>query len=264
MARVRKKGSRRSFVRRIRHAVRPLISRPLSWLAALLVPLLYVAYMRLVWVTSRVDPGNFPDLHRIAAEHGGAIGLLWHEEAMLGPFTYARLGFRPHTLAGLGDAGDVATRTVKMLGYVVFRGGSARRSSRRREHILRDMIEHMSARDDVIYGLTVDGSKGPAYRMKTGGIVIARECGKPIILARVWVKRCFRLNTWDRTAIPLPFNRISCYLRGPYFVPEDAHSEDGLEAFRDRLEDDLIDLAAHSYQEMRLPRPENLVKRKES
>jgi len=126
------------------------------------------------------------------------------------------------------------------------------------------MIEHMNARDDVIYGLTVDGSKGPPYRMKTGGIVIARDCGKPIILARVWIKRCMRLNTWDRTAIPLPFNRISCYLRGPYFVPEDAHSEDGLEAFRDRLEDDLIDLAVHSYEEMGHPRPENLVKRKDN
>ena len=145
--------------------------------------------------------------------------------------------------------------------FVVFRGGSTTGRSRRREGVLQDMIAHMRSTDRVIYGLTVDGSKGPPYRMKTGGIIIARECGKPVVLVRTWYKRSLRLPTWDRMAVPLPFNVIGYYLRGPYMVPASARTEAGLEAFRLQLENDLIDLAAHSYDDMGQPRPANLCKR---
>ena len=54
---------------------------------------------------------------------------------------------------------------------------------------------------------------------------------------------------------------IRYYIRGPYLVPENAHTEEGLEEFRDQLENDLIDLAARSYVDMGQKRPANLVKR---
>jgi hypothetical protein len=62
-------------------------------------------------------------------------------------------------------------------------------------------------------------------------------------------------------AIPLPFNLIRYYLRGPYVVPESARGDSGLERFRRALENDLIDLAALSYDEMGQQRPANLLKR---
>jgi lysophospholipid acyltransferase (LPLAT)-like uncharacterized protein len=173
------------------------------------------------------------------------------------------LGFRPHTLASIGEAGEVIARLLARCGFVVFRGGSTTGRSRRREGALQEMIDHMRTHDQVIYGLTVDGSKGPPYRMKTGGVIIARECGKPIALARTWYRRCIRLRTWDRMAIPLPFNTIKYYLRGPYHVPESARTPEGLHRFVLALENDLIDLAAASYDEMGHARPANLVKRSE-
>lgn len=105
----RKRGKSR-FGQIWRNNVRPIFSRPLSKLAALIVPHIYLGYMRFVWATSRIQPGNFLDLKRIIAEHNGAVGLLWHEEVMTVAFGYAYLGFRPHTLASLGEAGEVITR----------------------------------------------------------------------------------------------------------------------------------------------------------
>ena len=218
-------------------------------------------YMRLVWATSRVEAHDFVNLKQIITQHNGAVGLLWHEEVMTVAFGYYYLGFRPHTLASLGESGEVIARMLKLCGFVVFRGGSTTGRSRRREGTLQEMIDHMRTHDEVIYGLTVDGSKGPPYRMKTGGLIIARECGKPIVLARTWYKRCLRLPTWDRMAVPLPFNVIGYYLRGPYLVPESAHTEEGLAQFRLELENDLIDLAAESYDDMGQARPANLAKR---
>ena len=164
----------------------------------------------------------------------------------------------------LAEAGEVITRMLKLCGYVVFRGGSSSGKARRRTDVLAEMITHMKTTSGVIYGLTVDGSKGPAYRMKMGGVLIARECGKPLALVRTWYKRSVRLRTWDRMAVPLPFNVIKYYLRGPYFVPADADTEAGLARFRLQLENDLIDLAAQSYDDMGQERPANLVKRADS
>jgi len=246
------------LARAFRNHVRPLFSRRLSALAAAVVPSIYMGYMRLVWATSRVDPGNFLELKDWIREHNGAVGLLWHEEVMTVAYGYHHLGFRPHTLASLGDSGELITRMLLKCGFVVFRGGSTRGLKRRREGVLEELIEHMRTHDEVIYGLTVDGSRGPRYHMKHGGIVIARECGKPIALARTWYKRCLRLPTWDRMAVPLPFNHIRYYLAGPYFVPETTHTPEGMEEFRLRLERDLIELAARSYDDLGQPRPPEL------
>jgi lysophospholipid acyltransferase (LPLAT)-like uncharacterized protein len=259
--RVRRRRSKLWPARMFRSQIRPFFSHRLSHLASAVVPYVYLFYMRLVWATSRVDPGNFPTLKDILVKHNGAVGLLWHEEVMTVAYGYYYLGFRPHTLASLGDVGELIARMLKLCGFVVFRGGSTTGSSRRREDTLQELIEHMKTHDEVIYGLTVDGSKGPPYRMKTGGIIIARECGRPVILARTWYKRCVRLPTWDRMAVPLPFNVIRYYLRGPYMVPNSASTEAGLAQFRHEMENGLIELAAQSYDDMGQARPANLVKR---
>ncbi len=256
--RARRRGPVAQF---IRSRLRPIFSRRLAALAATVVPALYMFYMRLVWATSRVDGRDFLRLKEIIAQYNGAVGLLWHEEVMTVAFGYYYLGFRPHTLASVGESGELISRMLARCGFVVFRGGSTTGRSRRREGALEEMIAHMRTHDEVIYGLTVDGSKGPPYRMKTGGVIIARECGKPVILARTWYKRCFRLPTWDRMALPLPFNVIRYYLRGPYMVPESARDAPGLEEFCLQVENDLIDLAAQSYDDMGQARPPNLVKR---
>jgi lysophospholipid acyltransferase (LPLAT)-like uncharacterized protein len=254
----RRRRRERGLLRTLRHRLRPWLTRPLMRVNLALFPALYRLYMRGVWATSRVVDRGLGRLHAIAAEHDGAVGLLWHEEVMTVAWGYAYLGFRPHTLASLSNDGAVITRLLERCGFVVFRGGSSDRDSRRRPDVTSALIEHMRSTPGVIYGLTVDGSKGPAYRMKRGGIVVARECGRPIMLVRTWYARCLRLRTWDRTAIPLPFNTIHYYADGPFFVPADAHSPEGLDRFRDTLEERLIALAARSYDELGQPRPANL------
>ena len=225
--------------------------------------MIYVAYMKFVFATSRVDTNGFQVLGDISQKHDGAVALLWHEEVFTVAFAYGRgfLKVRPHTLASIGTIGEVITRMLELCGFTVFRGGSSGRASRRRSAIVADMIEHMKVTNNVTYGITVDGSRGPAYRMKRGGVVIARACGRPVVLVRTWYKRCVRLDTWDRTAIPLPFNKIKYYLDGPHHVPDDADSEEGLARFMLFLEDRLIDVAVTSYREMGQPIPANLVKR---
>jgi hypothetical protein len=62
-------------------------------------------------------------------------------------------------------------------------------------------------------------------------------------------------------AVPLPFNVIRYSMRGPYFAPAAAKSDAALQEFARSLEDELIDLAAQSYDAMGQRRPAALVKR---
>jgi len=251
----------RSGLRRLRRRIRPFFTRPLVWLVVTIVPPLYLLYMRFVWATSRIERGGYDVLHREVAAHDGMVALLWHEEVFSVAYGYGWNGLRAHTLASPGDAGEVITRLLHKCGHVAFRGGSTTSRSRRREGILDDLIELMRTRPHVVLGLTVDGSKGPAYRMKSGGIVVASASGKPVALIRMWYRRGLRLNTWDRTGIPLPFNRIRFSYRGPFLAPKDPADRAALHAFHLQMEDELIELTAESYDALGLPRPPNLVKR---
>jgi lysophospholipid acyltransferase (LPLAT)-like uncharacterized protein len=253
-------AARRRPPRLLPRTLRRRLSGPLLRVGARLLPPLYLLYMGLVWRTSRVEDGGLFRLHGVLAEHGSAVALLWHEEVLGVAYAYPHLGFRPHTLASRSNAGELVTRLLERCGYGVFRGGASSGRSRRRAAVWRRMIRHMRSADGVLYGLTVDGSRGPAYRLKRGALVLARECGAPVVLVRTWYARSLRLPTWDRSALPLPFNRIRHAMRGPYAVPAEAHSRAGLETFRRRLEEELLELAAESYAALGLAGPAALRK----
>lgn len=225
--------------------VRGWLSWHLVGLVAALWPLAYMAYCWLVWKTSRITDEISPALTRSVGLHGRTVALLWHQEVFTVAWAYRHL--RGHTLASAGNFGRIITRMLERCNFVVFRGGSSSGTARRRR-VLPLMIRHM--RDwagQIIYGITVDGSNGPPYRLKGGMLAVARSCRAPIYVVRCWYRRRIELRTWDRTGVPLPFNRMALLAAGPYWIPPDA-SADEMERLRAHLELELLDLCALSYR----------------
>jgi hypothetical protein len=208
------------------------------------LPRLYLAYMWLVWKTSHVEEIGC-DLEAVRAAYGRAVVALWHNEVFFVAWAFRR--FRGHTLASRGDFGEVITRMLELCNFHVFRGGSSAGKSRRSPEVVGDMVAHMNRTPGVIYGITVDGSNGPAYRMKSGAIRIAIACQAPVLVEKTWCRRYLRLGTWDRTIVPLPFNRIVHVFAGPYLPPRDAYDPDALERFRASVEDALLDVTYHTH-----------------
>lgn len=223
------------------------------WLAAraiavatLVLPRLYLAYMTLVRLTSREDGRRLDEVLFDAVDrHDRAVAALWHEEVFTVAYNYRH--FHGHTLASVSDFGEVISEMLRLCNFVVFRGGSGSKS--RRRDVLGDLIEHMETTPRVIYGLTVDGSQGPVYRMKPGAVTIARACRAPIVLVRTHYARGMTLDTWDRTQIPLPFNRRLTLATGPYWIAPDA-DDAAAEAFRAHLEGELLELTARVAEEL--------------
>jgi lysophospholipid acyltransferase (LPLAT)-like uncharacterized protein len=201
---------KRSFQRRFKKVVR-------RWMMALglvTIPYLYVAYMWFVYRTSRVEIlGPHPGVMR--KEHGRAVFALWHQEVFFVAYAFGE--HRPDTLASQGDSGAIITRMLELCGFNVFRGGSSSGDQRRSTAVVREMVDHMRSQPGVIYGITTDGSKGPVHRMKRGAVQIAATTGAPVVVFKTWCKRYVLLPTWDRTMVPLPFNRISYVFAGPFW-----------------------------------------------
>ena len=204
--------------------------------------------MALVWRTSRVEDAGLGRLGEIATRYGGAVALVWHEDALVAPFACARLGLSPATLVSVSDAGEIAARMLERCGFAVLRGGSSRRASRHRPHALRELLRHARQEPGGVCALAVDGSGGPRRRLKRGAVALARASGRPIVLARVVAWPSLKLPTWDRLALPLPFGRIRLELRGPFATPPEAATAQGRERFRAWLERELTDLAEASEQ----------------
>ena len=234
------------------------LHRALVALAVAVVPRLYIAYMWLVYRTSRVEYlGCTPDV--LMSRYGRAVIALWHEEVFFVAYAFRHL--RAHTLASRGDFGALITRMLELCNFVVFRGGSSGGKSRSAPHVLRDMIRHMNTAERVLYGVTVDGSNGPPHRFKHGAATIAVACRAPLGIEKTWCRRYLRLPTWDRTLVPLPFNHIVHVFAGPYLPPRNAEDPEAFERFRKAAEDALLDLGEHARRlvEEAVAIPTNLV-----
>ena len=221
--------------RRIKRALGRVAIQVLVWV----LPPVYGAYMWFVYATSKVEHVGTDVLWLLRERYGGLVGPMWHQEVFT--VAYAFRQYEGHTLASKSDFGALITALLKWNGFVVFRGGSTDARTRKQK-ILPEMIRHMQEVPGVAYGITCDGSAGPAYRLKKGSIVIAHACRKPMIVTRTWAKRRVDLGGWDRAYVPLPFNHIVQAFSGPYFVPPDADDPEALEAFRRHLEAELLEL----------------------
>ncbi len=208
----------------------------LEQLGCILLPFLYNATMRLIWATSRTNNNYEHTFYRFRPKHGGLIAMLWHQEVLTSPYIFRKL--QVHTLASIRTLGRLVTALLESNQFKVFRGG------RHLKIVLKDMIRYMGDNPEVIYGITVDGSRGPARVMKRGACVIAKGNGAPVFIVTTRAKRAIHLPTWDQTAFPLPFNRIETFALGPYWIAPDA-SKEQFDRFCEHMQAELLNLTDH-------------------
>src|SRR5688572_27944224 len=241
---------KRGFQRRVSKALR----RALMALALYTIPYLYLAYMWFVYRTSRVETlGPHPVLGRRL--YGRVIYALWHQEVFFVAYGFGAA--RPDTLASQGDAGAVITRMLELCGYNVFRGGSSSGDRRRTVGVIDDLVEHLEKASEAVYGITVDGSKGPVHRMKRGAVQISTTTGVPVVVYKTWCKRYLLKPTWDRTMIPLPFNHIVYVFAGPYLPQAELPEAERYDAIYAEVERGLCAVSAWARRRIEgLPLPQ--------
>jgi len=163
------------------------------------------------------------------------IFCIWHNRLALAPILYrlfVRRLNRPHRMAALVSAsrdGGILAEILKHFRIHPVRGSTSRRGPQ----ALLELISWAERGYDLT--ITPDGPRGPRYVIQSGIISLAQVTGLPIIPASYQLSWKYRLRSWDRFQVPVPFARCDVRMAEPLHIPRLA-SEEERERLRLELE----------------------------
>ena len=184
----------------------------------ILAKIIYL-YLKFLYFTCKFKVVNAHYQFRAGQMHEkGAFAIaFFHQNILSGLPTQDCKSFSP--LISASKDGDLASFVVENLGYQPIRGSSSKNASGALKEIVRKVN---SGRRTAI---TVDGPRGPKYKVKPGILKISQLTGAPILPTTFRAVRHKSLNSWDNFRIPLPFSKIIVRYEKPFIVPRDASKE---------------------------------------
>ncbi len=185
----------------------------------------FAAWLRLCYATLRWTREGEDRARAVWGMESGAILCFWHGQVPLAPPCWPQSPDRQEMrcLISRSADGEFIALTMERNGFPAIRGSSKKVSdpnkNKHGEQALRDMARWVRSGGGV--SITPDGPRGPAEVMQGGALALARITGAPVIFCGLSARPSFRIGSWDRTVIPLPFARGAMVWDGPYFVGRD-------------------------------------------
>ncbi|MBM9402889.1 lysophospholipid acyltransferase family protein, partial [Gluconacetobacter azotocaptans] len=170
------------------------------------------SYLVLALRTTRWTFDIHPDALPVLTPRDGRSALIafWHETLVLTPALWwwaARRdpALRMHVLVSRNRDGRMIADIVAPWGVDVI-AGSTERTGRNKggAAALRGLLGQLG--DGSLVAVTPDGPRGPRRHAQPGVAGLAVLSGAPVVPVGAWC-RSWRLGTWDRMLIPLPFGR---------------------------------------------------------
>ncbi|MEM6656288.1 MAG: lysophospholipid acyltransferase family protein, partial [Planctomycetota bacterium] len=173
-----------------------------------------------------------PSVDPVLGQGPPRIYLFWHE-GILQPL-YLRGNCHLAMLLSKHRDADILAQIAKRFGFDCVRGSTYRGGARAlRELAHRSHSQHLT--------ITPDGPRGPRRRLAQGPIYLASKLAMPIVAIGFAYARPWRMNSWDRFAVPKPFSNARSVVSEAIRVPPDLDRA-GIEAWRSRIETLLNDL----------------------
>lgn len=175
---------------------------------------------------------NF-EKHNYKPEKCPAIFAIWHGlQYSLGGIPDRK---NLHILISKSKDGEVIAYTVEKMGFSTVRGSAGRGGVKATLEIIKTI------ENDGNIAYTVDGPKGPGFKVKKGLIKIAQMSKRPIIPVSADAKFKLIAPSWDKYQLPLPWAKTPLVFGDPIYVPEDA-SDEVVEEYRLKVEKELFKL----------------------
>jgi len=162
--------------------------------------------------------------------------LFWHE-VLLGPaYTHSR--HRIAILVSRHRDGELIAQVVRMLRGVAVRGSTTRGGATAlRQMMRRGQFGHLA--------MTPDGPRGPRRQVQLGPVYIASRTGMPVVPVGFAFQAPWRVNSWDRTALPKPGRPARCVVGRPIELPSGLDRA-GLQQFRATIQAAMDDVQARA------------------
>jgi lysophospholipid acyltransferase (LPLAT)-like uncharacterized protein len=202
-------------------------------------------YLRLVWRTNRaiMEPPDLYDLVELPA-----IIVMWHGQHFMAPFIKRREhAHRVKVLISRHRDGAINARAAERLGIGTIRGSGAHNGEFHRKGGAVAFTEMLDAlKEGCNVALTADVPK--VARVAGLGVVkLAQYSGRPIYALAIASSRRKEFDSWDRSALNLPFGRLAFVGGGPILVPREA-DDATLENARREVEQELNRVTARAYE----------------
>ncbi|MBD3166460.1 DUF374 domain-containing protein [bacterium] len=146
---------------------------------------------------------------RAASRQGARYFCSWHGLLYATGSPYVDRGI--YGMISPAWEGDLIAAVLKGVGYKTVRGSSG---MQRPEEFRRAVT---ILREGHPFAHAMDGPEGPARQIKPGIITMAAAGRAAMILSGAAASPAFRLPTWERHLIPLPFARVVVGHAAPLF-----------------------------------------------
>lgn len=193
--------------------------------------------IRLVSSTVKFETRGMEHFDEVTANGRVPIYTFWHDRIFLGTYFFRDRGIVIMTSQSFD--GEYIARFIRKFGYGAIRGSSTRGGVRALVEMIREL------RRGLPMGFSVDGPKGPRYKVKPGPVLLASKTGNPMVPFVLQPRSFWTLKSWDKMQIPRPFTRCLVGVADPIYVPADA-SSDIIEVKLRELEDVLLRLNAEA------------------
>ena len=156
------------------------------------------------------------------------VFLLWHEALL--PLLWQHRRQSITIVVSEARDGQYLAEFAAALGYRAVRGSSTRGAARALLGAVREL------RSGYAVAFTPDGPRGPRREMKPGVVAAAQRGGGVVVPLHAEADRAWRLDSWDRFMIPLPFAAVDLDFAMLNIPPEaDRDAIDGLIAEAEHL-----------------------------
>lgn len=183
-----------------------------------IVPTLGFILIYILGITYRKVLVN-KDIEKSLLDRGvNPIYALWHGRLLFFPFLY-RWQWKLYTVVSLSTDGEIIARILSMFGLYVIRGSSYEGGTK----AFREMVKVVKNKKSVF--ITVDGSRGPVFKVQGGVLHLARLGEVPVIPVTYGAEKTIVLKSWDRFIIPMPFTRVAVIYGEPLYIPRELKEE---------------------------------------
>ena len=212
------------------------------WVQAVLADL-FSAYLKLCIKTLRWQVQGLEKAEGVWDGGTGVVVCFWHASIGLSPACWPiGRAQEPRAMVSLSADGEFIALAMAKLGFPAIRGSAAKSAGAARAkggaQAFRDALKWIRAGHGI--AITPDGPRGPARRMTLGPATLAGLAPAPVLLVGMACRPAVRLNSWDRSILPLPFGRGAIVWSGPHLAPRTA-DEPSLRALTEAWEAELND-----------------------
>ena len=186
-------------------------------------------FIRLIGPTLRICVSREDGAQETVGQRPLVISF-WHAGIIPATYIFRNVGIR--VMSSNSYDGEYMGRIIRKFGFVAVKGSSSRNAVRALLGLRRALKEGWSV------AFSIDGPRGPRYKVKPGPVTLARSSGVPLTIFHIAVDRAWVLNTWDRLIIPKPFSRVLIRFGKLIPVLADATDED-LDRYQQELQDSL-------------------------